>query len=120
MRQSIAARVGEGAMDPVALSEKMKRLRVWLDRRCQPNGFIQRQFDGIPFGNSYVTIDPSQQESAASFNLNRVYLCGMDGLAADGLQRLTELFTGAGVRRFFAWLSPGPDMDKLRGSLASS
>jgi len=106
-------------MDQVALSGKMKRLQVWLDRQCQPNGFIQKQFDGLPFGNSYVTIDPSRQESAASFNLNRIYLCGMDGLASDGLQRLTELFTDAGVLRFFAWLSPGPDMDNLRGSLAS-
>jgi GNAT superfamily N-acetyltransferase len=108
-------------MDPIALSMQMKRLQAWLDRQCRPRSLTRRQFDGAPFGTSYVTIHPRYQKHAASFNLNRVYLCGADGeLAVDGLRRLIELFTGTGVRRFFAWLCPGPNMDEVRGWLVSS
>jgi hypothetical protein len=33
-------------MDPLALASTMKRLAVWLDRNCQPDGFIQQCYDG--------------------------------------------------------------------------
>jgi GNAT superfamily N-acetyltransferase len=106
------------AMDQIALSLKVKRLTVWLDDRCQPDSRVRKQFHGTPFGNCYVTIDPNRQGSAASGNLNRVYLCGTEaGLQPDGLDRLIELFAAAGVKRFFVWLSPGPDMDAVRGWL---
>src|SRR5262245_21038291 len=107
--------------DTFALASKMKRLTVWLDRHCQPDGFIQRCYVDAPFGGCYVTIDPSRQGPAASGNWNRVHLCGAEpGLKRDGLSRLTEQFTAAGVRRHFVWLSPGPDMDTVRGWLAAS
>jgi hypothetical protein len=62
--------------------------------------------------------DPNRQGTAASGNLNRIYLCGMEaGLQPDGLDRLIELFAAAGVKRFFVWLSPGPDMAVVRGWL---
>src|SRR5262245_16841572 len=102
-------------MDETALSLKMKRLTCWLDAKCQAAGFVQRQFDGAPFGQCYVTVDRDRQGSAASFNRNRVHLCGKEpGLEADGLDRLIELFTAQGVNRFFVWLSPGPDIDAVR------
>jgi GNAT superfamily N-acetyltransferase len=102
-------------MDEIALSLKMKRLTRWLDLRCQPDGFMQRQFDGAPFGHCYVTMDRNRQGPTASFNRNRVYVCGKEpGLEPDGLSGLIELFAGAGVNRFFVWLSPGPDMDAVR------
>jgi GNAT superfamily N-acetyltransferase len=102
-------------MDEIALSLQMKRLAHWLDLRCQPDGFMQRQFDGAPFGHCYVTMDRERQGSAASFNRNRVHMCGKEpGLEPGGLNRLIELFTAAGVTRFFVWLSPGPDMDVVR------
>ena len=36
------------------------------------------------------------------------------------MARLIEQFTAAGVTRFFVWLSPGPDMDTVRGWLAQA
>jgi GNAT superfamily N-acetyltransferase len=102
-------------MDETALSLQMKRLARWLDAKCQPDSSVQRQFDGAPFGHCYVTMDRERQGSAASFNRNRVHICGKEpGLEPDGLSRLIELFTAAGVTRFFVWLSPGPDMDVVR------
>jgi GNAT superfamily N-acetyltransferase len=110
------------AMDKISLSLKLKRFIPWLDDRCQPDGqpasLVRKQFHGAPFGGAYVTVDPSRQGAAASGNLNRVYLCGTEaGLQPDGLDRLIELFAAAGVKRFFVWLSPGPDMDVMRGWL---
>jgi GNAT superfamily N-acetyltransferase len=104
-------------MDKIELSLKLKRLIPWLDQR-QPDSLIRKQFDGAPFGSCYVTVDPGRQGPAASGNLNRVYLCGAEAeLQPESLDRLIELFTAAGVQRFFVWLSPGPDMDRVRGWL---
>jgi GNAT superfamily N-acetyltransferase len=105
-------------MDKIALSLKLKRFIPWFDSRCEPGRQVRKQFDGAPFGNCYVTVDPACQGPAASGNLNRVYLCGTEaGLLPEGLDRLIELFTAAGAKRFFVWLSPGPDMDRVRGWL---
>ena len=44
-----------------------------------------------------------------------MHLCGAEpGLEPAGLERLIDLFATAGVKRFFVWLSPGPDMDVAR------
>jgi GNAT superfamily N-acetyltransferase len=108
-------------MDLVGLVLKMKRLQVRLDRQCHADGVIHKQFDGEPFGSVYLTMDPRSQATAASFNLNRVYLCGTEGgLAVEGLQKLIGMFTEEGVRRFFAWLSPGPEMESMRRWLADN
>jgi GNAT superfamily N-acetyltransferase len=109
-------------IDKISLSLKLKRFIPWLDDRCQPDGqpagLVRKQFNGAPFGGAYVTVDPNRQGTAASANLNRIYLCGTEpGLQPDGLDRLIELFAAAGVKRFFVWLSPGPDMDVVRGWL---
>ncbi len=99
----------------------MKRLTAWLDRAWQPAGFVAKQYDGAPFGRCYVTIDPARQAQYASANWNRIYLCGAEpNLCPDGLAPLIEEFTAAGVRRCFAWLSPGPEMNKVRGWLTQS
>ncbi|MEA2894640.1 MAG: hypothetical protein QOJ84_255 [Bradyrhizobium sp.] len=106
------------AMDEIALSLKLKRFIPWLDERCQPDSLVRKQFQGAPFGSCYVTIDPDRQGTAASANLNRVYLCGAEsGMAPDSPEHWIELFPAAGVKRFFVWLSPGPDMDVVRGWL---
>jgi GNAT superfamily N-acetyltransferase len=105
-------------MDKIDLSLKQKRLVQWLDSRSQSDSLVRKQFHGSPFGNAYLTIDPDRQGTAASANLNRVYLCGTEsGMTPDSLERWIELFTGEGVKRFFVWLSPGPDMDVVRGWL---
>ena len=102
-------------MDEIALALKMKRLARWIDSKCQPDGFAQRQFDTAPFGQCYVTTDRDRQGPTASFNRNRVYICGKEpGFEPDGLNRLIELFTAAGVDRFFVWLGPGPEIDVVR------
>ena len=108
-------------MDNLTLALKMKRLAAWLDRAWQPAGFVARQYDGAPFGRCYVTIDPARQAQFASGNWNRMYFCGAEqGLRAEGLARLIDEFSAAGVKRFFAWLNPGPDMDVVRGWLSEA
>ena len=102
-------------MDEIDLSLKLRRLAAWLDRRCQPDSLIRKYFNGAPFGHCYVTIDPSRQAPFPSANLNRVYLCGVEaGMESESIARLIDLFTSKGVKRFFVWLSPGPDMDVAR------
>jgi N-acetylglutamate synthase-like GNAT family acetyltransferase len=103
-------------MDILALASKMRQLAVWIDRNCQPAGFIQHCYSGAPFGNCYVSIDPNRQGPYASGNWNRIHLCGTEpGLSPDGLSRLTEQFSDAGVRRFFVWL-----MDTIRSWLSAA
>jgi GNAT superfamily N-acetyltransferase len=105
-------------MNVCDLSLKMRRLTQWLDGRCQPERLVRRQFDGPPYGHCYVTVDPERQGPFPSANLNRVYLCGCDpAMSPDGVARLIDLFRAEGVRRFFIWLSPGPDMDAMRARL---
>ena len=105
-------------MDKIGLSLKMKHLAAWLDGRCQPDSLIRKQFHGFPLGNCYLTIDPSRQGPFESANLNRVYLCGAEPEIDSGsLVRLIELFRTEGVKRFFVWLSPGPEMDTARAWL---
>ena len=87
-------------MDPLALALTMKRLAVWLDRACQPEGFVQKRHNGSPFGQCYVSIDPARQGETASGNWNRIHLCGAEpGLTAAGVAELIEQFHAAGVRR---------------------
>src|SRR5262245_15558449 len=108
-------------MDSLALASKMRRLAVWIDRNCQTASLIQRCYSGAPFGGCYVSIDPSRQGPHASGNWNRIHLCGTEpGLSPDGLSRLAEQFSDAGVRRFFVWLSPGPEMDTIRSWLSAA
>jgi GNAT superfamily N-acetyltransferase len=108
-------------MDDLSLALTMKRLTAWLDQGWQPAGFVARQYDGAPFGRCYVSIEPNRQTQYASGNWNRVHLCGAEpGLRPEGLGRLVDAFTAAGVTRFFVWLSPGPDMETVRGWLAQA
>jgi GNAT superfamily N-acetyltransferase len=108
-------------MDKFELSLKMRRLVRWLDGRCQPDSLARKQFHGSPFGDCYITIDPDRQTPYASANMNRAYLCGTEpGMDFDSMARLIELFSAEGVKRFFVWLSPGPDMDTMRRWLEGS
>jgi hypothetical protein len=57
----------------------------------------------------------------ASSNFNRVHLCGAEeGLTADGMACIANLFRQAGVERFYVWLSPGPCMEVVRGWLTDA
>jgi hypothetical protein len=107
------------AMDIIDFSLKMRRLVQWLDGCCPPDSFIRKRFDRPPFGNCYVTIDLDRQALFASANMNRVYLCATDaGMDAGSIRHLIDLFAGEGIKRFFVWLSPGPDTRLARGGRA--
>src|SRR5207248_1179253 len=83
----------ESAMDEFALSLKMQRLTRWLDQHCQPDHLARMQFDAPRFGHCYLTIDTERQGPLASFNLNRVYLCGRQaGMEPGSVAQWTELF----------------------------
>jgi hypothetical protein len=100
-------------MDAIGLSRNMQRLTIWLEDNCQPKSLIRRQSAG-----GYLLIDPSRQGDIASYNYNRVLLCGReDGLEAASVARWIDLFEQHGVTKFFVWLSPGPDMATVRGWL---
>jgi hypothetical protein len=100
-------------MDAISLSLKLKRLAIWLDEHCQPDSLLRRRF-----GEAYLTDDPSRQGEVASFNFNRVYLWGHEaGVDQASVARWIDLFTQHGVKKFFVWLSPGPDMATVRGWL---
>ena len=105
-------------MDKIDLSLKMRRLAQWVDSQRQPPSLIRREFRGTPFGHCYLTMDVGRQTPFASSNINRVYLCGAEeGMSSAGVGRLIDLYATEGVKRFFVWLSPGPDMDRARGWL---
>lgn len=108
-------------MDIIDLSLKMRRLTQWLDQSSQPDSLVRKQYHGAPFGDCYVTIDPGRQGALPSVNHNRVYLCGAGaGMDAGSIKRLIDLFAADEVKRFFVWLSPGPDMDAARGWLKAN
>ena len=108
----------EGLMDRNDLALKMRRLVQWVDSQRQPPSLIRKEFRGTPLGHCYLTMDVGRQTPFASSNLNRVYLCGAEeGMSSGGVGRLIDLFATEGVKRFFVWLSPGPDMDRARGWL---
>jgi len=92
----------------------MHALTAWLG--LQEGEQAQRfSFDRPPHGLALVTLDASSTAPAASFNANRILLCGAEGgLTQEGLLELLQLFEASGVRHLFAWLSPGPDADNVR------
>jgi hypothetical protein len=42
------------------------------------------------------------------------------GLRADDITGLQKLFAGAGIGRYFVWISPGPDIEVVRRRLADA
>jgi hypothetical protein len=108
-------------MDAISLAQKMRRLEIWLGDGCQPDSLIRYQFYAPPFGHCYLTIDPARQGDTASGNYNRVHLCGREaGLEEASVAHWSQLFTQHGVKRFFVWLSPGPDMETMRDWLEAA
>ena len=96
-------------MDPKALAFRVRRLQSWMESRVSSPTWSSQQFDRPPFGHAEVTIDAASNSPAASFNRNRICLCGSEGgLTRDGLTEMIRLFDAQRVKRFFVWLSPGP------------
>ena len=90
----------------------------WLESR-EGLPAERHSFDTAPFGRSHISIDPTSTAPAASLNRNRICLHGAGGLTKSGLAELAKRFEARGVRRFFAWLSPGPGADDVRQWLRS-
>ena len=97
----------------------MRDLSVWLDG--EKDGVAERSScAGVPLGNAYLTLDPASRAPAASYNHNRILLCGAEGgLTKAGLAQLLERFTNRGISRVFVWLSPGPEIQSVRDWLAA-
>ena len=97
----------------------MRDLTVWLD--AEKDLIADRlSCAGAPRGHAYVTLDAASTAPAASFNHNRIVLCGAEGgLTSEGLTQLVQGFTSRGIGRVFVWLSPGPDLSLVRDWLAS-
>jgi hypothetical protein len=97
----------------------MKELSRWLSEQEGSTEEI-RQFAGPPQGDALVSHDPSSDAPAASFNRNRIVLCGArGGLTQDGLRALLDNFESRRIQRVFAWLSPGLDDALVREWLLS-
>jgi GNAT superfamily N-acetyltransferase len=108
-------------MEPTELAGMLKRLNIHADRWSREAGLTQHCLDARPFGSAYVSISLAEQGPFSSSNFNRVYLCGAgEGLTAEGLARIADLFRQAGVDRYYVWLSPGPRMEVVRAWLTDS
>ena len=108
-------------MDDFVLAQAIKRLTGWMDGRSGRAGLVQHSFDSAPVGTAYVCLLPGDDSRHASANHNRVHLCGAEGgFTREGVVRLAGLFDEANVGRFFVWLSPGPDMESVRGWLVEA
>ena len=101
------------------LARRMRDLLRWLE--AQEQDVAERvTFDAAPYGRAYLTLDPGSIAPAASFNHNRIQLCGAEGgLTEAGLRELVERFTHRGIPRMFVWLSPGPGIERVRNWVAA-
>jgi hypothetical protein len=92
----------------------MQELNRWLGAQEVTTAELH-EFAGPPHGDALVSLDPSSDAPAASFNRNRIVLCGArGGLTQDGLRALLDMFGSRRIQRVFAWLSPGPDDSLVR------
>ena len=97
-------------MDPEALASRMRRLQSWMESKASSPTWSRHQFDRPPFGNAEVTVDATSNSPAASFNRNRICLCGSEGgLTRDGLTEMIQLFDAQRVKRFFVATPQLPD-----------
>jgi hypothetical protein len=93
---------------------RMRELASWIESQ-EGDPAERHEFHRAPQGRVLVTIDPSSAAPAASFNRNRICLCGAEGgLTQDGLNEHVAMFEARSIPRVFAWLSPGPDIDLVR------
>ena len=107
-------------MNATELAQKLRNVSIQADSWCRADG-LKQYLDAAPLGSAYMTISPAEQGPFASSNFNRVYLCGAeDGLTADALASVADLFRQAGVDRYYVWLSPGPRMELVRCWLADA
>ena len=101
-------------MEDIDLVQWLLRLRIWMDQKRRRGRLDSLRFNQPPYGDAYVTLDATSTSPAASFNENRVYLCGAQGgLRPQGIDRLIRLFEDRKIAPFFVWLSPGPGLTEV-------
>lgn len=92
----------------------MQELNRWMTAQEGSTSELHG-FSAPPHGDAFLTIDPTSDAPAASYNRNRIVLSGArGGLTQDGLRSLVDMFRNRGIPRFFAWLSPGPGDASVR------
>jgi N-acetylglutamate synthase-like GNAT family acetyltransferase len=107
-------------MDTAALALKLRRLNSWIELQEACATVEVQRLAADPFGHAEITIEATATSPAASLNRNRIYLCGDgNGLSLSGLQQIVALFAARHIERYFVWLSPGPNMDVVRGWLGA-
>jgi hypothetical protein len=105
--------------DSHLLAQRMRQLGMWLD--AQENMVPHREdCSGPTFGDAYLTSDPLSTSPAASLNHNRLCICGGAGLTREGLDELLGRFARHGIKRFFVWLSPGAEQERVSGWLSAT
>jgi hypothetical protein len=106
-------------MDVLQLSRRMWEFNAWLE--AQEGAAAERvRFSEPPHGSAYLTLDARSTSPAASLNRNSLRLCGTEGgLTEEGLREIVAQFRGGGIPRFFVWISPGPELERLRGWIES-
>lgn len=66
-------------------------------------------------GGGFLTVDRSSTAKYPSTNRNRAEFIGVTRPASRGeIEEAAERFSAAGVRRWFFWLSPCPQMEEIR------
>jgi len=102
--------------DPAALAVKLHRLQRWLNISELPATTVSHYPDHPSVA---VTVDPTSDARAASLNRNRINVCCSQPISATEFLEIVAVFEAQGVSRFFAWLSPGPEIGAVRNLLAS-
>ncbi len=99
------------------LALRLQELNRWLLVQEESTAELH-ELSGPLQGDAFITLDVASHAPAASFNRNRIVLCGArGGVTQDGLRALLGLFDSRHIPRVFAWLSPGPDDGLVRGWL---
>ena len=96
------------------LAARMRDLGTWMEG--QEGRVTDREAcSAPPLGEVTFSFDAREDPPAASLNHNRVCLCGTaGGLTREGFDEFPARFARRGIKHFFAWLSPGPDIEQLR------
>ena len=69
----------------------------------------------VELGGGFLTVDRSSTAKYPSTNRNRAEFIGVTRPASRGeVEEIVERFAAAGVRRWFFWLSPCPQMEEIR------
>ncbi len=104
--------------DLATLALKMRRLQSWSEDNGSPRTTTVVHYADHPCAR--VTVDPTSDSPAASFNDNRITLWGGQGLSASELDDMARLFGAQGIQRFFVWLHPAPGLAVAHEWLATN